>query len=184
MRKYRAAGGAGCLGQDFSIKCVVKNGWLRHLAASPSRQQWQFSRSTLTLFLLSRVFFFFFCACTDRLRAAAPPFVLCKFTHGLLDMLDAMGKKRNKRGGEKEISLTKWAALFWKQRWTKGEPNSKKNEDFIQFCAPMTLKLLFLYAGKSSAMVNNHTVICVCTKTVVIPFAIGDKTASIQATFN
>lgn len=46
----------------------------------------------------------------------------------------------------------------------------------------MTLKLLFLYAGKSSAMVNNHTVICVCTKTVVIPFAIGDKTASIQAT--
>lgn len=57
-------------------------------------------------------FFFFFCACTDRLRAAAPPFVLCKFTQGLLDMLDAMGKKRNKRGGEKEISLTKWAALF------------------------------------------------------------------------
>lgn len=54
----------------------------------------------------------------------------------------------------------------------------------MQFCAPITLKLLFLYAGKSSAMVNNHTVICVFTKTVVIPFAIGDKTASIQATFN
>lgn len=129
-------------------------------------------------------FFFFFCACTDRLRAAAPPFVLCKFTQGLLDMLDAMGKKRNKRGGRKRNLFNKVGRAVLKAAANKGRAKLKKKEDFIQFCAPITLKLLFLYAGKSSAMANNHTVICVFTKTVVIPFAIGDKTASIQATFN
>lgn len=130
MRKYGAAGGAGCLGQDFSIKCVVKNGWLRHLAASPSRQQWQFSRSTLTLFLLSRVFFFFFCACTDRLRAAAPPFVLCKFTQGLLDMLDAMGKKRNKRGGRKRNLFNKVGRAVLKAAANKGRAKLEKKRRF------------------------------------------------------
>lgn len=99
-------------------------------------------------------------------------------------MLDAMGKKRNKRGGRKRNLFNKVGRAVLKAAANKGRAKLKKKEDFIQFCAPITLKLLFLYAGKSSAMVNNHTVICVFTKTVVIPFAIGDKTASIQATFN
>lgn len=137
-----------------------------------------------SLSALSCFFFFFLCLYRPTEGCRPPPLSCVSLHKGYWTCWMRWGRKETSGGGEKEISLTKWAALFWKQRRTKGEPNSKKNEDFIQFCAPITLKLLFLYAGKSSAMVNNHTVICVFTKTVVIPFAIGDKTASIQATFN
>lgn len=121
-----------------------------------------------SLSALSCFFFFFVLVPTDW-GLPPPPFVLCKFTQGLLDMLDAMGKKRNKRGGRKRNLFNKVGRAVLKAAANKGRAKLKKKEDFIQFCAPITLKLLFLYAGKSSAMVNNHTVICVFTKTVVIP---------------
>lgn len=75
-------------------------------------------------------FFFFFCACTDRLRAAAPPFVLCKFTQGLLDMLDAMGKKRNKRGGRKRNLFNKVGRAVLKAAANKGRAKLKKKRRF------------------------------------------------------
>ena len=75
------------------------------------------------------------------------------------------GRKGNKGGGN---LLNKVGRTVLKAAENKDEPNTKHN-DFIQICARITLKLLLFHAGKSPAMVNNHTVICVFTKAGIIP---------------
>lgn len=55
------------------------------------------------------VFFFFFC-CLYRVKGC-PLFVLCKFTQGLLHMLDVTGKERNKGGKENLFNKVGHAVL-------------------------------------------------------------------------
>lgn len=129
MRKYRAAGGAGCLGQDFSIKCVVKNGWLRHLAASPSRQQWQFSRSTLTLFLLSRVFFFFFVLVPTDWGLPPPPLSCVSLHKGYWTCWMRWGRKETS-GGRKRNLFNKVGRAVLKAAANKGRAKLEKKRRF------------------------------------------------------